>query len=166
MRSLKNSGIYELRSPSGKRYVGSSKNLPKRKREHFSALSRGDHPNKTLLRAFNKYGTLTFSVLIKCSEDNLFLYEQFVIDGLRPEYNESPSACGTRGLKWSDESRARIKGKRSRDGARIRAGMLAALTPEERSSRHVMRALAGPRRRKRRKFQSCQDGRTAKKRKP
>jgi len=129
-------GIYEIISPSGRRYIGSAKNFEKRKREHFSALRRGKHHSTLLQRAFRKYGAdLVFRVVIVCRDADLFFYEQLLIDQLRPAYNVNPSATGTRGLKWSAESRARIRGKRSREGSKISAGMKANFTPEELSER-------------------------------
>jgi hypothetical protein len=86
-----------------------------------------------LQRAYNKYGELKFSVLIICGEENLFFYEQIFLDKLLPEYNISPSACGTRGLKWSEESKAKLRASLpKKDGALISASILALVPPEER----------------------------------
>lgn len=45
---------------NGKVYVGQSIHPKKRKREHFEALRRGDHPNIHLQNAYNKHGESRF----------------------------------------------------------------------------------------------------------
>jgi group I intron endonuclease len=129
-----NCGIYCITSPSGRRYIGSAQNLIKREREHRSALKCGRHHSRPLQRAWDKYETINFSILLICAKRDLFFYEQKILDGLRPEYNVNPSATGTRGLKWSTESRAAIKGRKV-NGALVSAGMLRTSTPEQRRER-------------------------------
>ena len=103
-----NSGIYKITSPSGKFYIGSSKNIKKRWRSHRSELSRGKHANKALQRAFNKYGNLDFEVIIICRFEDLLLYEQIAIDGLLPDYNVLRVAGRLDGYRHSDETRRRL----------------------------------------------------------
>lgn len=86
------SGIYEiLNLENGKRYVGSSKNIYVRFRKHLALLNRNFHPNKHLQGAFIKYGGDSFqlNVLCECDEKELLNKEQYFIDLLRPEYNQS-----------------------------------------------------------------------------
>jgi group I intron endonuclease len=102
------SGIYSITSPSGKFYIGSTVDFEKRWSLHKRDLSRGNHKNRYLQNAWNKYnGRLSFLKLIVCRRVDLLLYEQLVIDRFRPEYNLSPCASNTLGLKWSEESKAR-----------------------------------------------------------
>lgn len=123
--------VYSIRSPSGKFYIGSARNFETRKRVHLNALRKGKHHSRPLQRAWDKYGVLDFSVLVICSESTLFLYEQSIIDRLRPAYNVNPSACGTRGLRWSEESKAKIRGRKV-DPALISQGVMRCTTPEQR----------------------------------
>jgi len=117
--------IYSITSPSGKRYIGSTHSFNGRKKSHIYALKKGKHHSRPLQRAWDKYcGNLEFKPLLVCKESDLFFYEQLFIDLLKPEYNVSPSASGTRGLTWSAESREKISEIRRRQGA--------ALTAEER----------------------------------
>jgi group I intron endonuclease len=51
------SGIYKIVNIiNGDIYVGSSVNLEKRKREHFTSLTKNKNHPKLLQRAYNKYG--------------------------------------------------------------------------------------------------------------
>ena len=52
---------------------------------------------------------MIFSVLIICPVEQLLTLEQRALDVLRPAYNVSPSANGSRGLKWSDQARGRLR---------------------------------------------------------
>lgn len=101
--------VYAITAPSGKRYIGGATNFPKRQREHLSALRRGVHHNIPLQRAFQKYGALTFSVLLQCSDEMVPFYEQLALDRLACSYNINPSAVGSRGLKWSEEAKVRLR---------------------------------------------------------
>lgn len=52
-------------------YVGSSRNLAKRRAEHFRLLRRNEHPNPRLQTAFNVYGENVFEWIeeVSCSEE-------------------------------------------------------------------------------------------------
>ena len=107
------SGIYAIVSPSENFYMGSARDIEKRWREHRSALRKGAHHSAALQRACAKYGVenLRFVIVVGCSEEVLFFYEQMLLDDLKPKYNVNPSACGTRGLRWSETSKMRIRGR-------------------------------------------------------
>lgn len=100
-------GVYSITSPSGKRYIGSSRNIYARWDRHQQDLRYGTHHSPQLMRAYHKYGraALKFDVLLVCDESMTLYYEQCLIDGLQPEYNTSPTA---RGVTHSAEARARI----------------------------------------------------------
>ncbi len=54
-------GVYQIRNKvNGKRYVGSSQDIRRRKIEHIKALTEGAHYNSYLQRAWNKYGEKNF----------------------------------------------------------------------------------------------------------
>ena len=80
-------GIYMiLNIDSGKFYIGSSNNLPKRKREHFWALSENVHNNSYLQNAYNKHGagSFRFSVVEDITDEGcLLVREQYYIDSLK-----------------------------------------------------------------------------------
>lgn len=104
------SGIYEIRNTAnGKRYIGSAASLRGRKATHLSYLRRGIHHNTHLQRAWNQYGepSFTFTTLLYCAKDSLLMYEQLLIDAMEPEYNLSPTAGSTLGVRWSPEAKER-----------------------------------------------------------
>lgn len=54
-------GIYEIRNKiNGKRYIGRSKDIERRKIEHLTMLENGIHHSTKLQRAWNKYGADNF----------------------------------------------------------------------------------------------------------
>jgi hypothetical protein len=77
------SGIYEITNAvNGRRYVGSSIDLDRRKRDHFSSLKRNKHGNPYLQNDFNKCGAgaFRFSVLETCEIWLLLEKEQTLLD--------------------------------------------------------------------------------------
>jgi len=85
-----NTGIYKITNiKNNKFYIGSTNNLIRRKKEHFSLLKRNKSHCKILQRAYNKYGELyfTFEVLAYCPIEYLFKLEQWFVDNLKPQYN-------------------------------------------------------------------------------
>lgn len=95
-------GIYKIRNKiNGKIYIGSSKNLQKRRNGHLCDLRRGRSECTGLQRAWNKYGeeNFTFEVLIHCPEEYRLEIEQWYIDNLQPYkctigYNVSKKVVG------------------------------------------------------------------------
>ena len=88
----KRAGIYMLTNLiSGKRYIGSSKNLRQRLWEHRSLLRHNKHVNRHLQNAWNKYGedNFEYSIIEYCNEENRIEREQFYVNKLKPEYNIS-----------------------------------------------------------------------------
>jgi group I intron endonuclease len=91
------SGVYILEhTASGKQYIGSSGDITQRLRKHREALRRGKHHSPHLQHAWAKYGAQAFAarVLLRCSVDNLFFYEQCCLDAFSPAFNGSKSASG------------------------------------------------------------------------
>jgi group I intron endonuclease len=89
-------GIYEIiNKDTGKRYIGSSKQIEKRWEQHLQALEKGEHHSILLQRAWNKYGKECFEFTIKeeCKEEELLVKEQKYLD-LKPEYNIGAQASG------------------------------------------------------------------------
>lgn len=106
-------GVYQITSPSGKKYIGSTDCFHKRKWEHFNLLEHHKHPNIILQKAFLKYKQLEFSPILICEADDLLFYEQLIIDKFKPEYNISLVAGSPmKGRKASDETKAKMSAVR------------------------------------------------------
>jgi len=108
-----NCGIYKITSPSGKCYIGSSKNISSRLVQHKSSLRDGKHHNKHLQNAYNKYdGNFTYETLVLCPEqDRKFIEQQYLIL-YKPAYNIAEISDATEGLSLSQEARDNMKDKR------------------------------------------------------
>jgi group I intron endonuclease len=110
------SGIYSITSPSGKKYIGSAKNIRSRWSTHLTAMRKGCHSSKALQAAYNKYGeALKFEVVEECPIESLLEREQFHIDEFDKKmlYNARLVAESNLGMKFSQEHCANIaKAKR------------------------------------------------------
>lgn len=104
-----NSGVYII-SYNNKNYVGSSSNLKKRIREHFSCLKKNTHPNKRLQNAYNKYGEIYFSykIVATCPSEYLIKLEQWFIDNTKNTVNLNPFAYSSKGRKVLKKTRIKI----------------------------------------------------------
>lgn len=104
-------GVYTLINiKNGKIYIGSSKNITLRKKEHLYKLNKNKHHSITLQRAFNKYGreSFKFKILKICSEKQLLKQEQMLIDKHKsylPDkgYNICKIAGRTTGYRHTDK---------------------------------------------------------------
>ncbi|ALN97247.1 homing endonuclease [Flavobacterium phage Fpv1] len=77
------SGIYMIMNLSNNKiYVGSSKDMSRRKREHFRALLINKHRNKYLQSSYNKHTKemFVFIILEYCSTEQLITRENYWID--------------------------------------------------------------------------------------
>jgi group I intron endonuclease len=89
-------GIYQItHTESGKKYIGSAKNIRVHWLGHKSDLRLNVHHSPSLQNAYNKYGpdAFTFEILEECNEDDLISREQMYLDiaviwGF--DYNMSP----------------------------------------------------------------------------
>lgn len=86
-------GIYQIvNQVNGKSYIGQSRNIKQRWRQHIyglnkeNALQKGSYP---LRSAFLKYGLIQFKfeIIEECPENDLLVREQYWIDKINPEYN-------------------------------------------------------------------------------
>ncbi len=121
-------GVYTIScNVSGRVYVGSSIDLPRRERTHKLLLKNGVHKNRHLQAAWNLYGaeSFVFDVVERCLPERVIELEQLYIDLHNwtgtPLYNTSPVSVQPRlGAKASDETRAKLskalKGKQQRLG--------------------------------------------------
>ena len=105
------SGIYEIVNlTNGKRYIGSAKNFAARWKTHYRALRLGKHRNRYLQGSWDRHGeaAFVFRPILFCGVSYLIQAEQVLIDGSKPEYNLSPTAGSTLGVKYSEESRRKL----------------------------------------------------------
>lgn len=80
---MNQTGIYKITNLiNNKIYIGQTTNFVKRKREHINNLIIGNHVNKHLQSAWNKYGKycFTFELVELCERDSLTEREQYWID--------------------------------------------------------------------------------------
>lgn len=109
-------GIYEIKSPSGKKYVGmTSVSFASRWRGHLKDLKRGIHKCQGLQRAYNKYGkdSLIFSILEilpnTSTDFEILKREQFWWDETEKQcklYNGRPTGTGS--VHHTDETKRNI----------------------------------------------------------
>lgn len=88
-------GIYRIKNPiNNKIYIGSTKNIEARWAKHRALLRHNKHQNAHLQNAWNKYGenAFIFEVIEECKIEDLINREQFFIDNLNPEYNQTAIA--------------------------------------------------------------------------
>lgn len=105
-------GIYQIRHlESGKLYIGSTSSygFDKRFRKHYNDLIAQRHHCCHLQNAWNKYGVdaFVFETLLYCDPENCLMYEQAFLDYFQPEYNVSPTAGSSLGIKRSATSIAK-----------------------------------------------------------
>ena len=87
-------GIYKITNQlTGKVYVGQSQNVYEREIEHFTALRRGHHPNKTMQRDWNKnnrgfrFDIIEFVPLSQLNEREKYWIDK--LDSMEPKgYNQ------------------------------------------------------------------------------
>lgn len=115
------SGIYLIQCiVNGNAYIGQSKNLESRIKDHKYKLRKGKHENVHLQRAFNKYGEnyFIFVECINCNIDDLDKYEKFYIRLFScTEHGYNMESGGNLNKQVSKESRNKMslakKGKTS-----------------------------------------------------
>lgn len=114
---MRMSGVYRIQCVvSEKSYIGSSKNIKKRWREHLHHLRHGKHHSVSLQRAWDKYGESSFawSVIETTNDESLLQYlEQEYIDKLGTYgsggYNTSMSTTSPRGTKHRPETVCKMR---------------------------------------------------------
>lgn len=92
--------VYEIKNVvNNKRYIGATKNIRFRFRQHKTSLNSGEHHSKTLQDDFNKYGleNFIFKVLAKVPEEDLDFMEKYFIecfDVMNPKYGYNKNSGG------------------------------------------------------------------------
>jgi len=107
-----NSCIYKIVNlNNNKFYIGSTKNIEKRIKDHLDRLRRNVHHNKHLQNSYNLYGknAFIFHIIEWVPEYRVREIEQLYIDSLNPHYNVSKSASAPMdGRKHTKESREKM----------------------------------------------------------
>lgn len=103
--------VYQaLNIKTGKRYIGATeKGLRVRKRKHLANARRGQEGK--FYTSVRKHGSsaFAFSVLIECRDFwHALDEERRLIGDLKPEYNLTEGGGGVKGLKFSDEAKAKM----------------------------------------------------------
>lgn len=85
-----------LNKENGKFYLGSTKNIKKRKSTHFRQLKKGKHHSIYLQRAYDKYGTDAFIFVLIETSYKYIIREQELLDNIdfKDSYNISKTATG------------------------------------------------------------------------
>jgi group I intron endonuclease len=104
------SGVYAvIHVKSGQRYIGSSKNIAERLASHKRNLTKGNHSNRHLQRAWTKYGSASFVFVVveKTTIENLLKREQLYMNKFRKKglFNSRLTAASVLG-SVSKETRA------------------------------------------------------------
>lgn len=106
-------GVYSiLNLENGKHYIGSTKHLSKRFKEHIYDLGSGRHSSRILQNAWNKYGheAFRFDVIevVEGGKEALLEREQFWMDQTLPYYNVAKKAESRAGIRATEETKRRI----------------------------------------------------------
>lgn len=86
---FKKCGVYKITNIiNGKIYIGSSKSILQRWRNHIRELELNKHKNMFLQSDWNKYGNknFIFEILEECDEDERYTVEQEYLNKLLPFY--------------------------------------------------------------------------------
>jgi group I intron endonuclease len=115
------SGVYYIKNTlTQKGYIGSSKNINRRKSEHFRELRKNKHKNRHLQSAFNKHGEsiFEFSVVVICPEEYIFKLEQWFLSNsnYNSEYNICKEVILPPKLIFTEELKLKMS-----EGSKIRA---------------------------------------------
>lgn len=104
------SGVYRITdTKTGRFYIGSSKHIEHRWKEHFRNLRKNIHDNDKLQGTYNKRPeALTTSIEFLCAEAYLAFFEQIYITGLEPALNKSRLAYR---VEMTPEVRGKISAK-------------------------------------------------------
>lgn len=104
-------GIYSITCLfNNRQYVGSSLDIRCRWRHHRASLKKGNHKNRFLQRAWDKYGSkaFEFNVIELCLPNVRIAKELFWIKKFKPEFNLSILDLKKEGFTWSKETRVKM----------------------------------------------------------
>ena len=105
-------GVYVIRTPSGKCYVGSTISFRQRGYVHRSELRKRIHHCRSLQEEYDEHGeaALSFELIEICKPEDLLAREQAHIDSIGSDklHNECFIAGKSTGYSLSVETRAKI----------------------------------------------------------
>jgi group I intron endonuclease len=111
-------GVYVIYNTiNHKFYIGSTDNFRKRWIVHRHLLRHNKHHSPHLQNAWNKYGEAAFAFMrlqIIANVEVMLAVEQSLLTSLRPAYNGSPTATSCKGVKRSEETRAKMRAAQQR----------------------------------------------------
>lgn len=108
-------GIYcILNLINDKVYIGQSRNVERRIKQHIYYLTNSKHQNSHLQGAFDKYGldNFVFSPMLECDENKLDYYEMKYIsdfDAMNPETGYNLESGGNKNKKPSEETVMKLR---------------------------------------------------------
>lgn len=117
-------GVYRITNKVDQRsYIGSSSDVGKRLRRHFSSLRAGIHHNQSLMRAWNKHGPSAFelSLMERVSTSKLQEREKVHIERLGTHvhgYNQTADGSGASPLPASVRTTLGLDAPRRQSSAR------------------------------------------------
>lgn len=82
---MNNKGVYQIKNTvNNKIYIGSSKHINKRWKEHINSLNNNCHCNSYLQKDWNKYGKDAFEFSVLENTEEYLEREQYYLDSLKP----------------------------------------------------------------------------------
>lgn len=129
-------GVYEIKNIiNGKRYIGSTKDIDKRFKQHKVNLNNGSHLCLPLQRSWNKYGSdnFEFNTLVTCEteEDSRVIEQEYLDKEFDELYNLSKTSAGGDNISYHPNRSEIVK--------KIRNGVVqryANMSKEEKIEKH------------------------------
>lgn len=139
---------------NGKWYIGQTKNLAQRRRQHLWRLRDGSHGNKDLQNDWNLFGENAFKLhcLEECSDDRLLDKERYWIskkNSYEYGYNLTTGGLGPENLVHSEESRQKMSTSQTgrKHSEQTKKRMSESAKHSERNKRHLEEMFAAKRER-------------------
>jgi group I intron endonuclease len=111
-----NCGIYCIRNLiNNKIYIGSSNNLKRREKNHFSLLTNNSHHSSKLQNSFNKYGVenFKFEIIEYCEQSTRLAREDYYLFWFKPELNIALTTEGVMTNRGhSEKTKAKLKNQK------------------------------------------------------
>jgi group I intron endonuclease len=128
---------------NNKEYIGSSSNAHVRLAKYFDKFIL-QNINMSIYKAILKYGSSNFilQIIEYCEPENVISREQFYLDNFDFEYNQLSKANSSLGFKHSEETLARMKGRKNALGYKHTASTKKTLSLKSSSTKHSAVSLS------------------------